>query len=62
MSFLLLYLKIYRLRGTRAGDDVADIGHAGDELDEAFETETEPGVRGRAVFSQLEIPPVVIRV
>lgn len=35
--------------GAGEGDDVADVGHAGDELDDTLKAESEAGVRDRAV-------------
>ena len=40
--------KLRAAGGAREGDDVADVGHAGDELDGAFEAEAEAGVGDRA--------------
>src|SRR5262245_3242697 len=43
----------------REGDDVADVAHTGDELDDAFEAEAEAGVRYGAEAARVEIPLVV---
>ena len=47
------------MRGARERDDVADVGHAGDEQQQALETEPESGVRGGTVFAGLQVPPDV---
>ena len=39
---------------------IADVGHAGDEQHEAFETETETAVRHGAEAARVEIPPHVL--
>ena len=40
-------------------DHVADVLHAGDELDEPLKADAEAGVRDRAILAQVEVPPVV---
>src|SRR5690606_8021228 len=50
------------LRGAGEGEDVADVLHAGDEEDEAFEAEAEAGVGDGAVPAQVAVPPVVLLV
>ena len=49
-------------RRPREGDDVADVGHAGDEHEEPLEPEAETGVRDAAVFPQVGIPTVGLRI
>ena len=44
------------------GDHVADVGHAGEEHQQALEAEAEAGVRHGAVAAQVGIPPVILRV
>ena len=44
--------------GAGEGDDVADVLHAGGELDGALEAEAEAGVGGGAVAAQVQVPPV----
>ena len=39
-------------------DDVADVFHAREVHDEAFEAETEASVGGGAVFAKVEVPPI----
>src|SRR5579871_4013999 len=53
-------LELAVLGRAREGDDVADVGHAGGEQDQALEAEAEAGVLGGAVLAQLEVPPVVL--
>ena len=45
-------------RGTREGDDVADVLHAGGKLDGALEAEAKAGVGCGAMATQVKIPPV----
>ena len=40
---------------------VADVGHARDELDDAFQSQPESGMRHGAEPAQIQIPPVVVR-
>src|SRR5712675_2046241 len=46
-------------RRARERDHVADVGHAGDELDHSLQTEAEAGVGYGAKPAQVEVPPVV---
>ena len=52
-------LELSGLRRAREGNHVADILHTGYEKHQAFEAETETGVRTRAVFADIEVPPNV---
>ena len=54
-------LKLQVLGGAGKGDDIADIGDAGDHHQKALEAQPETGVRDRAEASDIEIPPVVLR-
>ena len=47
------------LGGAGEGDDVADVGHAGDEEHEALEAEAEAAVGHGAEAAGVEIPPHV---
>ena len=55
-------LKLHVLRGSWEGDYVADVLHAGGELDGALEAQAEAGVGDGAVAAQVQVPPVVFRV
>lgn len=46
--------------GADEGDDVADVGHAGDEHEEALEAHAEAGVGDGAVFAEVGVPAVVV--
>ena len=50
-------LKIDRLRCAGEGDHVADIAHAGHELNHPFKSEAETGVGDGSVPPQIQIPP-----
>ena len=50
----------FRRPGKR--NHVPDVGHARNELNEAFETEPEAGVRNRSEAPEVEIPAVRLRV
>ena len=52
-------LELSGLRRAREGNHVADVLHTGHEKHQAFEAETETGVRTRAVFADIEVPPNV---
>ena len=43
-------------RSAGVGQDVADVGDAGDEHEEAFESCTEAGVRYAAEAAEVDIP------
>ena len=55
-SFQVLEFRV--LRVTRERNHVADVGHTGDEQQQAFETETETAVGRRAETAGVEIPPI----
>jgi hypothetical protein len=40
------------------GDDVADVGHAGDKHEQALEAQAKAGVGDAAVFPQIDVPVV----
>src|SRR5438477_2002913 len=58
----LILLELRIPRHAREWDHVADIRHAGYELNGPFQAETEAGVRHSAVTAQVQIPPVGFRV
>ena len=62
LLYLLLVaaLELGGLRCSREGDDVADVGHAGDEEHQALEAEAEAGVGAAAVAARVEVPPHVL--
>ena len=53
---IMVYLKLGGLGGAGEGDDVADVGHAGDEEQEALEAEAEAGVGAGAEAACVEVP------
>ena len=55
-SFRVLEFRV--LRVTRERNHVADVGHAGDEQQQAFEAETETAVGRRTEAAGIEIPPI----
>ncbi len=62
LLYLLLVaaLELGGLRGAGEGDDVADVGHAGDKEQQALEAQAEAGVRAGAVATRVEVPPHVL--
>ena len=62
MGKILLYvcLEFGVLWRAGEGDDIADVLHAGDEEDEALETESETTVGAASVFAGVEVPPHVL--
>ena len=57
-AMLLRLLELGVARGAREGNHVADVGHAGHELDEALEAQAKTGVGRAAVATEIEVPPV----
>lgn len=55
-SFQVLEFRV--LRVTRERDHIADVGHAGDEQQQAFEAEAETAVGRRTEAAGIEIPPI----
>src|ERR1700722_15152230 len=49
-------LELRRAGSTREGDYVADVLHAGQVHHHPLQAQTEAGVRGCAVFAEIEIP------
>src|SRR5262245_14874484 len=58
-SFQSTSSKLRTAGGAGEGDHVADVAHAGDELDGAFEAQAKAGVGDGAEAAQIKIPPVV---
>src|SRR5712691_605482 len=53
-------LEFRRARRSREWDYVADVFHAGQVHHHALQSQSEAGVRGRSVLTQIEIPLVVV--
>src|SRR5947209_7602347 len=55
-------LELHVARCSREWDDIPDVLHAGDEVHHSLQTKTEPSVRHGTEASQIEIPPIMLRV
>ena len=54
--------KLRALGHAREGNAVADVGHAGDELNQPLEAQPEARVRDGAESSQIDVPPIRRRI
>ena len=61
-ALALLWLKGAVAGNAWEGDGVADVLDAGDELDEALEAKAKAAVRNGAIFAEVEIPLVGLKI
>jgi hypothetical protein len=55
-------LKIAIPGRTGIRNHIPDIGHACNILNKTFKSKTEPGMGNSSIFSQIQIPPVILRI
>ena len=53
-------LEVRVARGSREGNRIAHILHAGDIVEQSFKTQAKTGVRHRAIAAQIAVPPQLL--
>jgi hypothetical protein len=60
-SYSKIVLKIHLPHCPGVGNNVPNIGHAGNVLDKPLKTQTEPRMGDRAVTAKIQIPGVILK-